>query len=238
MSPLDAIRPRIVNQTIRYPHQLYGHNQSTLKPLNAVVIDIMETVASMIQDPQVVGSNLENYIFEYTPEFNAEGERTFGNVTSAFWFKKTLANIRSKWGNDVNILVLNLSTDKTQVDRLQGQTVWPCYITIMNLIGKIRRTSKGSELIGYCPIVPYSKRKLKEKLQEQYGVLRDSDNVSRITKIHTEQAFIAAVVEPLKRIEETGPVLLRYGKGAASRVCKTMPLMMCFCCKFIFQNSF
>jgi hypothetical protein len=146
----------------------------------------METVSAMLLEENVVGRNGENFIWKYTSEHNADNERTYGNVTSANWFRRTEKEIHNQWGKDVNLLGLSVACDKTHVDRLGGISVHPCYVTILNLDGCIRRTAIGSEIIGSCPILPYSNEEFKPILRDGYGSMDFTEQLHN-TSIRTDK---------------------------------------------------
>jgi len=133
----------------------------------------METVATMLIDNDVVGENkIEKIRLSYKREYNSNHERIFNNITGTEWFKLTEAEVRKRWGNHVYLLALDISSDKTQVDRLHANSVWPCYVSIANLTDAVRHTNIGSEIIGYCPLLPYSNEALEKIMIEEYNVLK------------------------------------------------------------------
>ena len=233
MKPLDDLRPLILSQIISYPRKLFGHDQSLFKKANCVVTDIMETVSAMLLEEDVVGRNGENFIWKYTSEYNADNERTYGNVTSANWFRRTEKDIHNQWGKDVNLLGLSIACDKTHVDRLGGISVHPCYVTILNLDGCIRRTAKGSEIIGYCPILPYSNEEFKKVLREQCTVRRDLDDVVKMVKFYFEQSFLNKILAPIIKIRKEDPIALAVG----SKIGKFIPEIMAYVCKYFTYYS-
>lgn len=230
MKPFDAVRPAISVNYLNYPKQVFGEHQKDLKTIKTVVVDIVHTVAAILLEPEVVGENLRNFRFSHTKEYNSEGQQIYGNVTSANWFRSTEKAVKEKWGEDVCLLALNISTDKTQVDRLRSLSIWPCYVTILNLDGTIRRTHLGSECIGYCPLLPYSAEGMSTLLQEQYGVrtATDSNDARKMIERYLEQEFLSTVLEPLIRMEQSGPVLMQIGTGANAKVAKFMFKLNCF----------
>jgi len=180
MKPLDAVRPEIKMNTVRYPVQIFGDDQSQLKPIKTAVVNCVETIAGMLLENDMVGDKLQNFAFTYAKEFNEDRQQIYGNLTSANWFRRTEAAVKAEWGEDVHLLAVNLSTDKTQVDRLRGISIWPCYVTIMNLTGKIRRTHLGSECVGYCPLLPYSQTAMETLLKDLFDVRTDHNNCRKL----------------------------------------------------------
>ena len=182
MKPFDAVRPEIKVNQIKYPIQIFGEDQSRLKTIKTAIVDIVETVAGMLLETEMVGDKLQNFAFSYTKEVNDNGQQIYGNLTGAKWFQRTERAVKAAWGDDVHLLALNISTDKTQVDRLKGLSIWPCYVTIMNLDGKVRRTLLGSECIGYCPLLPYSHTAMETMLKDLYNIRADHKNCRKMVE--------------------------------------------------------
>jgi hypothetical protein len=116
------------------------------------------------------------------------------------------------------------------VDRVGGISVWPCYITILNLDSSVRRTAKGSDIIGYLPIMPYSESQLKRILKHHCGVRRNFKDVIKMCKYYIEQSFYNDILEPVRERETEGPILLQIGENV-SKVHRFIPKLMCYTCK-------
>ena len=230
MRPLDELRPRIRAKVLPYPPQIFSNCLKPLKPVPCIVVDLLEALASMLINTDVVGENAENFQFHYKEEFNEDNERTFGNVTSGFWFKMAEKAIRRRWGSFVSLLSFAICCDKTHVDRVGGISVWPCYLTIMNLDASVRRAARGSDIIGYLPILPYSDSQISDILIEDCGVLRKCDEVVKMTKYFLEQSFYNNLLSPVKKIEETGPIMLQIGQDTQN-VHAFIPKLMVYICK-------
>ena len=172
LGPLKTLRPQILATSIPWPTEIFGHDHSRLKIVQTVVLNIVETVAALLINNDLVGSELENFTFEYTKEFNSNNERIYSNVTGANWFKKTQRAVRRKWGENVYLLALDINSDKTQADRLHAQNFWPCNVSIANLTSAVRHSDKGSDIVGYCPVLPYSRERMHELLTQTYDVRR------------------------------------------------------------------
>lgn len=231
MEPLQSVRPKVMKTKLPYPVEIFGTNQDSLIPIETVVINLLETVASMLLETDVVGKNLENFTHKFTRQYNEDSERVYGDVTGAEWFKKTELSIQQKYGRDCYLLALNISSDKTQVDRKGDKSIWPCYVTIMNLTADIRRSKRGSEIVGYCPLIPYSTEKLVQLLTQDYGVIRKHIELVRLIRKQLEQTFLNEVLKQIRNCEITGPVSLLVGRGASQKRFKFMPVLMCYVCK-------
>ena len=230
MRPLDELRPRIRSLNIPYPAEIFGDCNMRLKPIPCVITDILETMAAMLVNSDVVGSDGSKFQLTYQEEYNADGEQTYGNVTSALWFKRAQKAIMRRWGPNVYLLAFLISCDKTHVDRVGGISVWPCYITILNLDSSVRRTAKGSDIIGYVPLLPYSDSQLKRILKLHCGVHRDFKDVIKMCKYYIEQSFYNDILEPVRERETEGPILLQIGQNV-SNVHRFIPKLMCYTCK-------
>jgi len=172
MGPLNTLRPQIIATSIPWPNEIFGNDHSRLKLVQTVVLNIVETIAALLLNNDLVGYELENFVFEYTKEFNSNNERIYSNVTGANWFKKTQRAVRAKWGPNVYLLALDINSDKTQADRLHAQNFWPCNVSIANLTSAVRHSDKGADIVGYCPVLPYSSERMHELLTKTYGVRR------------------------------------------------------------------
>jgi Plavaka transposase len=231
MEPMDAIRAKISHCTMKYPVQIFGDDQSRLIPISTVVIDILETVASMLLDTNVVGDDKNGkFVFKYTKEYNSDKERILGNATGSHWFKKTEREIKNKWGDDVYLLALNISSDKTEVSRLQ-KSLWPCYVTVMNLDGSVRRTNMGSEIVGYCPFLPYSTEAMCKILEDKYAIQYGHRELTKLIRRFLEQQFLSHLLKPIRDARTNGPISLKIGSGSNQKVAKFMPELMCYVCK-------
>jgi len=82
MDPLSRLRPEVLSTTLSWPADIFG-NTHALKPIKTVVVNIVETIASLLLDNDVVGNELENFAFEYAQEFNSNNERVYSNVTKS-----------------------------------------------------------------------------------------------------------------------------------------------------------
>ena len=230
MQPLNSLRPTIRAVSLPFPMDLFGVHGKTLKKVTCIIVDLVETIATMLVNTDVVGRNGVKFKLSYSSECNDNGEKTFGNVTSALWFKKTEKTIRRQWGHQVNLLAFAIACDKTHVDRVGGISVWPCYITLLNLDTSVRRTARGSDIIGYLPILPYSDTQLSYILKNSCGVKRKLDEAVKMTKYSMEQSFYFNIMEPIRKCETDGPIRLQVGEDNAN-VYSFIPKLMVYICK-------
>ena len=231
MRPLHDLKPRIRAVRLPYPAEIFGTFGKTLKPVPCVIVDIIETMAAMLVNDDVVGRRGEYFHHEFAREYNEAGEQTFGNVTSAGWFKKTEEAIRDQWGHDVYLLAFAIACDKTAVDGVGGISVWPCYLTIMNVDSSVRRREIASDIVGYVPVIPYTDSQLEQILREECGVKRDHVEVIKVVKYYMEQSFHYNLLVPIKERETLGPIKLQVGKTVMNTK-KFMPKLMAYICKY------
>jgi hypothetical protein len=131
----------------------------------------------------------------------------------------------------VFLLAFSLSCDKTSVDRVGGISVWPCYLTIMNVDSTVRRREIASDIVGYVPVSPYTDSQLEAILREHCGVRRNLDEVIKIVKYYMEQSFHYNLLVPIKERETLGPIKLQVGKNT-SNTRKFIPKLMAYVCKY------
>ena len=135
MEPLDAIRAKMWNISITYPVAIFGHDQKSLIPIQTVVIDILETVAGMLLELDVVGTEGNaNYVHQYTREYNSDGERVYGNVTGCQWFKNTEKAINADTGRKaianakLIIRIINTPDLSDPLDIISERTIYVAYL--------------------------------------------------------------------------------------------------------------
>ncbi len=230
MNPLNSLRPNIRALSLPYPQELFGVYGKQLKKVTCVILDLLETIATVLVNPDVVGPTGVKFGYTYLSEYNDDNEKTFGNVTSCIWFKKTQKSIRRQWGQHVHLLAFAISCDKTHVDRVGGISVWPCYITILNLDISVRRTVRGSDIIGYLPILPYSDTQLANILRTSCGVKRKVDEAVKMTKYYMEQSFYFSILQPIRECDKAGPIRLQVGEDSENTYL-FIPKMMVYVCK-------
>ena len=98
-------------------------------------------------------------------------------------------------------------------------TLWPVVGTLMNVDMSVRRSEKGVELIGYCPKLPYSRVAMKKILQEEYGVIREIDDVVRNIRHYLEHAYLRQLLAPIIDLQRSGKVLkLQLGRGIHAEI--------------------
>lgn len=230
LEPIKHVKARIVSKEFEFPKELMGVNASSLKPAKAIVIDVIETVAAMLISKDVVGTNGEFFNYTYEEERNMNGTRVYSNTTSAEWFRLHEIAIKEEYGEDVVLVALVLSTDKTALTRVGGIKVWPCYLTIGNLTSGQMRSPKGSELVGYCPLMPYTDNQMMQILTD-HGVVSYKKEACKMLRHYFEQQFLRALIDPIIKMQESGPVVLDVGHGTVTKRSTMMFHIEGFVCK-------
>lgn len=185
----------------------------------------------MLIDEDIVGENCLNFKFTYENLLNSAGERLFSNMNTGEFFRKAELAVKSKWGNDVVPIFIILNTDKTHVTRLGQLKVWPFNMAIGNLTTDILQSQRGSRLAGYCPLMPISDQSLAVYLNA-VGIRSKTaqDSACKMQRRKLEQDYIESILEPIKNLEESGPILYRIG-GASSPVYRCMVKVIRYICK-------
>ena len=151
-------------------------------------------------------------------------------MTSSEFYRRAEIEVKEKWGTDVHLLLINLSSDKTHVTRTGSIKVWPLYCTIANLSLQKLRSPKGSEILGYCPQCPYSSAEI-SKIMKECDTTADYASHTKMIKRYLEKSFFDTVEEPIKAMETTGPVVLQYGRGKESVKKRTICKIGLYICK-------
>jgi len=177
-----------------------------------IIFFLLISIGEMLVDEKVVGQNCENFKFTYEEGLNFKGERTFSNTNTGEFFRKSEIEIKSKWGNDVVPIFIILNTDKTHLTRLGQNKVWPFNIALANLTTTVLESKNGSVLAGYCPMLPVSDQSLSVCLNA-VGIVAISkqEEACKMQRRKLEQDFFEVVLNPLKELESSGPILYRIG---------------------------
>ena len=185
----------------------------------------------MLIDEDIVGENCSNFKFTFEKLMNSAGERLFSDMNTAEFFRQTEVSVKSKWGADVIPIFVILNTDKTHVTRLGQLKVWPFNIAIGNLTTEVLESKRGSRLAGYCPMMPISDQSLAVYLNA-VGIRSKTaqDSACKMQRRKLEQDYIESILEPIKNLEESGPILYRIG-GASSAVYRCMVKVIRYICK-------
>jgi len=112
------------------------------------------------------------------------------------WFRRTELEVINQYGDCVYLIAINISCDKTHVTRQGNIKVWPAYVTITNCTTKVITSIKGSRLVGYCPLLPYSRAELFILLKAA-GCPHYRKDTVKLTGRYFESEFLRALVAPI-----------------------------------------
>jgi len=90
----------------------------------------------------------------------------------------------------------SLGTDKTHVTRDGDVKVWPAVVWVMNCSTKTITTLKGSKLVGYCPLLPYSSEELEIFLRDA-GCPNYPEKITTVLRKYFESEFLRILVAPI-----------------------------------------
>ena len=113
----------------------------------------------------------------------------------------------------VTVIPLLISSDKTRVVMFGTKTAYPVYLTIGNIPKELRRKPSRQThiLLGYLPTTP---------------LRHVSSAASRRRMLANLFHYcFSRILEPLKRLSETGPIEMSSGDGIIRR---TFPIFACF----------
>ena len=124
--------------------------------------------------------------------------------------------------------------DKTHVTRQGNIKVWPAYVVINNCSTIKNNSLKAQRLIGYCPIVPYSKNELKIFLNRAGCPNYVKESIKMLNK-YFETKFLTALIAPVVEHQKLNTILY-LAVGVAKSLKKA--LFVCHIMSFICNKSF
>ena len=194
-----------------------------MKRARAVVRDPIKTLASMLIREELVGKNLEKFNFEY------KKSKSISSVNSGNFFKMAQQDIRTKWGDNVHVFPIIVSSDKTELTKCGKRSIWPIYVTCGNFSTDIMTSKKGSLLSGFIPYLPYNDEELKKMLHDHdIKAIGKQKICLTILKRYFEQKFFQYFIRTIKMCNEKGPIYLQIGRGSNKRVELFMPVLLSF----------
>lgn len=109
---LSRVLPKL-HAEIRLPPEMFP-NESVRdhKCASGTYTDIVAAVASMMIDSRVVGRRGRHVRLDYSES------REVRNVNNTEFFRKTEIAVRARWGHWVKVLIVIISSDKTEMTRL------------------------------------------------------------------------------------------------------------------------
>lgn len=135
IEPLHSLKPEVLKFSFDLPIEMFGPNPPTdLKPAAGIVVNVLDVIAAMLIDVDVVGNSLEHISLTYHEFNDAEGNLVYSTCTTSEFYRQAEIEVKRQYGEDVVLLVVNFCSDKTHVDRTGGTKVWPMYCTLGNVI--------------------------------------------------------------------------------------------------------
>ena len=183
-------KKKIYTVYIPPPRTLFGKD-STVPPIKYVCYDIMEVIAHMLVDTNIVGKTNEFFKFEAEEKYMAQGEemvRVYSDSNTAEFFIRSQRHIRALHGNHVHLLPFILSYDKTTLSRNGIRTATPMYVSIANQTSKQLQLDGSTDLVGYLPDLPLSVTEIRRALDDS-GVKAKTNRNKAVSmyKRHIEQ---------------------------------------------------
>ena len=125
-----------------------------------------EIVCEMVQDPAM----LKEWIWNYTPQYNNDGERVYGHFMSGRWVEAVYRDIKDP---TVTVVCIVLGSDATQISK--RKSAHPFYVSAGNLSTAMRMTRKGWKVAAFMPALPakwLSQRTVKETEEQKRSARR------------------------------------------------------------------
>lgn len=125
-------------------------------------------------------------------------------------YKTVETYYRSKFNNRaLKIILITISTDKTELVKGSRRNAWPIYMTIMNFDEETLRQDDTHFLIGFIPKLTYSNEKLKN-FMESSGITTDASKKSSLTVLNRwlETESMKAIMAPIIEANSRGPIRL------------------------------
>ena len=113
------------------------------------MLDPLLLTAEVLRD-QELASNFKS-------EFKKK--RYYSNPNTCNRFREIQETVRVKFGKDVHVLGVNLSSDKTEKD------LFPVYVSCPNFDKTVFSKDKAIAVCGFVPQIPYSRAKFYEILE-------------------------------------------------------------------------
>jgi len=104
LDPISDLAASVTLRSIPFPEAIFGNIAQQLKPAKTIVLNILEVIASMLVNRDIVGDSGENFHFEYRPQFNENGTRVFSDPSSGEWFRRTEIAVKNELGDEVFVL--------------------------------------------------------------------------------------------------------------------------------------
>ena len=154
--------------------------------------------------PFHLGDGVKNINLDYV-----ESE-TISSAANPMHYNVMQSYYRSKFKNNgLKILLITLSTDKTELVRGSRRSAWPIYLTIMNFNEETLRRDDTQILVGFIPKLSYGDEKLKNFMHES-GITSDKNKKYSLTVLNRwlETESMKAILAPIMEANLRGPIRL------------------------------
>ena len=111
--------------------------------------------------------------------------------------------------SDLKIILITLSTDKTELSKGSRRQAWPVYLTVMNFVAETLKLEETNVLIGFIPKLSYSDAKIKEFMSSS-GITAKNDRKYSLTVLNRwlEAECMKAILSPILQANKNGPIKL------------------------------
>lgn len=109
---LSRMLPKLHAEIPLPPDMFPNENVGKHKCASGMYTDIVAAVASMMIDSRVVGGRGQHVRLDYSDSSKVK------NVNNTEFFRKTEIAIKARWGYRVKVLIIIISSDKTEMTRL------------------------------------------------------------------------------------------------------------------------
>ena len=179
-------RLTVTKHWIEPPRFLFGEGGGELKGSPFVHYNVMEVIAHLLLDKDVVGETAEHFAVDFEMPMS-DGDRVIRDFHTAEYFRLGSNWVRDNIGEHVKFLPIIISTDKTVVGEGTTKTSFPCYISIGNLKIKAMCKDLSTGMLVICQIV--NSTSVMHSVLEEVGCRSKSLRVEAITvwRRHLEQ---------------------------------------------------
>jgi hypothetical protein len=132
------------------PKFLFGEGGGELGSSPFVHYNVMEVIAQLLLDKDIVGENAEKFALDFEPLL-CNDERVIKDFHTAEYFRLGSKWVKENVGAHVKFLPIIISTDKTAVGDGQTKTSFPCYVSIGNLTTEAMCKDVSTGMLGYLP---------------------------------------------------------------------------------------
>jgi len=85
LDPIKDLKARITTKSIPFPVELMGPIAGRLKPAKTIILNILDVIASMLVDKDIVGERRENFHETFSYRYNENGTRVFSDPSTGMY---------------------------------------------------------------------------------------------------------------------------------------------------------